>query len=102
MISKKKIRYLTLKPIILCFFVAHKIKIIIMKDKKAIIEAVWENRDLLKDLKNQEVIKSVLDLLDQGKIRVCDFIDNQWIVNNWVKKAVILYFPIAILLHRNN
>ena len=66
-----------------------------MKDKKAIIEAVWENRDLLKDLKNQEVIKSVLDLLDQGKIRVCDFIDNQWIVNNWVKKAVILYFPIA-------
>lgn len=66
-----------------------------MDKLKAVIESIWDDRSLINDSKNQELIKSVLSLLDQGAIRVCDFIEGEWVVNDWVKKAVILYFPIA-------
>lgn len=59
-----------------------------------VIEAAWEDRELLKKKKTQEVIKEVIDQLDKGKIRVAEPSANGWIVNEWVKKAVILYFPI--------
>jgi 2,3,4,5-tetrahydropyridine-2,6-dicarboxylate N-succinyltransferase len=58
------------------------------------IEAAWEDRELLKKKKTQEVIKEVIDQLDKGKLRVAEPSANGWIVNEWVKKAVILYFPI--------
>ena len=66
-----------------------------MDKLKAVIESIWDDRSLINDSKNQELIKSVLSLLDQGAIRVCDCIEGDWVVNDWVKKAVILYFPIA-------
>ena len=60
-----------------------------------IIEQAWENRDLLKDLSVQNVINQVIEELDKGKLRVAEPLPNgQWQVNEWVKKAVILYFPI--------
>jgi len=59
-----------------------------------IIEAVWENRELLKDKKNVSVINDVIDLLDKGSLRVAEPLsDGSWKVNDWIKKAVILYFP---------
>ena len=60
-----------------------------------IIEQAWENRELLKELTVQQTINEVIEELDKGKLRVAEPLANgQWHVNEWVKKAVILYFPI--------
>jgi 2,3,4,5-tetrahydropyridine-2-carboxylate N-succinyltransferase len=59
-----------------------------------IIEAAWENRELLKDEKTLVTIRNVIEQLDKGTIRVAEPIENGWKVNEWIKKAVILYFPI--------
>ena len=58
------------------------------------IEQAWENKKSLKDKNVQTCIREVIDLLDQGKIRVASPANDEWVVNEWVKKAVILYFPI--------
>ncbi|MCU0327624.1 MAG: 2,3,4,5-tetrahydropyridine-2,6-dicarboxylate N-succinyltransferase [Chitinophagales bacterium] len=55
------------------------------------IMAIWEDRSLLDTRK--EVINQVIDLLDQGKIRVASKDKGQWIVHEWIKKAILLYFP---------
>ena len=59
-----------------------------------IIEIAWNNHSLLKDSKTQDTIRKVVDLLDQGKLRVAEPTNKGWKVNEWIKKAVILYFPI--------
>ena len=59
-----------------------------------IIETAWNNHSLLKDSKTRDTIRKVVDLLDQGKLRVAEPTNNGWKVNEWIKKAVILYFPI--------
>ncbi|GAB2634876.1 2,3,4,5-tetrahydropyridine-2,6-dicarboxylate N-succinyltransferase [Belliella aquatica] len=64
-------------------------------DLKTIIENAWDNRELLKEQDIQSAIKSVIADLDTGKLRVAEPLeDGSWKVNDWVKKAVILYFPI--------
>ncbi|TAL61012.1 MAG: 2,3,4,5-tetrahydropyridine-2,6-dicarboxylate N-succinyltransferase, partial [Bacteroidetes bacterium] len=61
---------------------------------KTIIESAWTNRELLKGSKTQDTIREVIEQLDKGKIRVAEPSSNGWQVNEWIKKAVILYFPI--------
>jgi 2,3,4,5-tetrahydropyridine-2-carboxylate N-succinyltransferase len=61
---------------------------------REIIEQAWENRALLADKEVQQTIESVIAQLDNGTLRVATPSDNRWEVNEWVKKAVILYFPI--------
>ncbi|MDG1698150.1 MAG: 2,3,4,5-tetrahydropyridine-2,6-dicarboxylate N-succinyltransferase [Polaribacter sp.] len=65
-----------------------------MKDIRKIIESAWENRELLKEENTINTIRKVVDLLDKGQLRVAEPIENGWQVNEWVKKAVVLYFPI--------
>ena len=65
-----------------------------MKEIRKIIESAWENRDLLKEEKTISTIRKVVDLLDKGELRVAEPIEDGWQVNEWVKKAVVLYFPI--------
>ena len=65
-----------------------------MHDLLKSIEDAWENRDLLTNTATQESIREVVNLLDRGQIRVAEPTDDGWKVNEWVKKAVILYFPI--------
>ena len=65
-----------------------------MKDIKEIIEAAWENRELLKEENTVNTIRRVISLLDKGELRVAEPFDDGWQVNEWVKKAVVLYFPI--------
>lgn len=61
---------------------------------QAIIEAAWNNRDLLKEKQTLNAIHEIIDLLDTGALRVAQpLADGSWQVNEWVKKAVILYFP---------
>lgn len=59
-----------------------------------LIEKTWNDRELLKSKESQEAIREVVALLDKGKLRVAESIASGWQVNEWVKKAVILYFPI--------
>ncbi len=61
---------------------------------QTVIEAAWNNRELLKENKTQDGIRDVIEQLDKGKLRVAEPSGNGWQVNDWVKKAVILYFPI--------
>lgn len=58
------------------------------------IETAWEKRELLKNRDVQEAISEVIDQLDRGILRVAEKGDSGWQVNDWIKKAVILYFPI--------
>lgn len=66
-----------------------------MTDKlKGIIEETWENRDLLQSSESQTAIREVIELLDKGQLRTAEPGDDGWQVNEWVKKAVLMYFPI--------
>ncbi|MDL5512740.1 2,3,4,5-tetrahydropyridine-2,6-dicarboxylate N-succinyltransferase [Arenibacter sp. M-2] len=65
-----------------------------MKELRKTIETAWENRDLLKDIPTQTAIRKVIDLLDNGTLRCAEPIADGWQINEWVKKAVVLYFPI--------
>ncbi len=61
---------------------------------KEIIEKAWDDRRLLEDPAVQEAILRTVDMLDNGELRVAEPAGERWQVNEWVKKAVILYFPI--------
>ncbi len=66
-----------------------------MYDKeKEIVENAWEKRELLESKEVTGTIEAIIDKLDRGEIRVAEPSENGWKVNDWVKKAVILYFPI--------
>ena len=66
-----------------------------MLQHKETIELAWENRDLLKNENTRAAIREIIEALDKGKLRVAEPLENgNWQVNDWVKKAVILYFPI--------
>ena len=59
-----------------------------------IIESAWEDRSLLENKATQDTIREVVSQLDTGKLRVASPIEGGWQVNEWIKKAVVLYFPI--------
>lgn len=61
---------------------------------KETIENIWDNRDLLQNEDSQKSIREVIRLLDLGELRVAEPTENGWQVNEWVKKAVVMYFPI--------
>ncbi|HEX8548423.1 MAG TPA: 2,3,4,5-tetrahydropyridine-2,6-dicarboxylate N-succinyltransferase [Cytophagaceae bacterium] len=61
---------------------------------KEIIEKAWNDRSLLTSIEAVEAIKSVIEELDKGRLRVAEPVEGGWKVNDWVKKAVILYFPL--------
>ena len=65
-----------------------------MEQLQQIILAAWENRELLKTDETKNTIRQVIELLDKGQLRCAEPTDSGWQVNDWVKKAVILYFPI--------
>jgi 2,3,4,5-tetrahydropyridine-2-carboxylate N-succinyltransferase len=65
-----------------------------MEEIRKIIESAWENRALLKEQNTIDTIRKVVDLLDKGTLRVAEPVSDGWQVNEWVKKAVVLYFPI--------
>lgn len=59
-----------------------------------VVEQAWEERDRLKEAGVQAAIREVVSLLDSGRLRVAEPTEGEWRVNDWVKKAVIMYFPI--------
>ena len=65
-----------------------------MQNSREIIEQAWSDRNLLSDASVQQTIRTVIEQLDKGAIRIAEKINGTWQVNEWIKKAVILYFPI--------
>ena len=65
-----------------------------MKQLRQNIEDAWNDRSLLTNRVTIDSIRSVIDLLDEGTLRVAEPTDKGWQVNEWIKKAVVLYFPI--------
>ena len=65
-----------------------------MQNLQNTIEKAWGNRDLLKDESTISAIREVIDLLDEGTLRVAEPTSEGWKVNEWIKKAVVMYFPI--------
>lgn len=62
------------------------------------IEEAWNDRSLLQNQNTINAIEEVISLLDKGELRVATPADPEvsrgWVVNEWVKKAVVMYFPI--------
>jgi 2,3,4,5-tetrahydropyridine-2,6-dicarboxylate N-succinyltransferase len=58
------------------------------------IEAIWANRELLKEETNKEVIRQVIEQVDKGILRTAEPVADGWQVNEWVKQAILLYFGI--------
>lgn len=68
-----------------------------ISELKSIIEHAWEHREMLQDAAVKEVIRKVVEAVDKGKLRTAEPVDpekSEWQVNEWVKKAIIMYFPI--------
>ncbi|MBE2272698.1 MAG: 2,3,4,5-tetrahydropyridine-2,6-dicarboxylate N-succinyltransferase [Flavobacteriales bacterium] len=61
---------------------------------KGTIENIWDNRELLQNEESQKAIREVIRQLDLGELRVAEPTSEGWKVNEWVKKAVVMYFPI--------
>jgi 2,3,4,5-tetrahydropyridine-2-carboxylate N-succinyltransferase len=58
------------------------------------IEAAWADRSLLKDEAYSNAVRAVIEEVDKGRLRVAEPKDNGWVVNEWVKQAILLYFAI--------
>ncbi|HTA27919.1 MAG TPA: 2,3,4,5-tetrahydropyridine-2,6-dicarboxylate N-succinyltransferase, partial [Bacteroidia bacterium] len=65
-----------------------------MNEEMEIINKTWDNRDLLKDFEPKSTILRVIDMLDRGELRVAEPTGAEWKVNEWVKKAILMYFMI--------
>ncbi len=65
-----------------------------MKNIQKLIDFAWEDRSLLKNIETIAAVEKVIELLDCGEQRVAQQKGNEWIINDWVKKAIIMYFII--------
>ncbi len=65
-----------------------------MTELRDIVEKAWDQRDLLREAAVQNAIRAVIDAIDSGKLRCAEPSAEGWKINEWVKKAVVLYFPI--------
>ena len=63
-------------------------------DLKAKIEAAWNDRALLKDETYSNATREVIEEVDKGRLRVAEPKENDWVVNEWVKQAILMYFGI--------
>ena len=66
-----------------------------MHDKyRGLIDSAWENKTLLREARVISSIREVINLLDGGMLRVAEKVNGEWRVNEWIKKAIIMYFPV--------
>ena len=63
-------------------------------DLKAKIEAAWNDRALLKEETYSNAVREVIEEVDKGRLRVAAPTENDWVVNEWVKQAILMYFGI--------
>jgi 2,3,4,5-tetrahydropyridine-2-carboxylate N-succinyltransferase len=65
-----------------------------MNQLKSIIEKAWDDRSRLNTDETQQTVFQIIEFLDKGILRVAEPVGNEWKVNEWIKKAVIMYFPL--------
>ena len=65
-----------------------------MEKLKTLILEAWSNRELLKDAQYAEAVRAVIEEVDKGRVRVASPVAEGWVVNEWVKQAILLYFAI--------
>ena len=63
-----------------------------------VIEAAWNNRELLKNETYTNAVRAVIEEVDKGRLRTASPSDNGWVVNEWVKQGILLYFGIDVPL----
>jgi len=63
-------------------------------DLEILIKEAWDNRELLKDEKYSNAVRSVIEKVDKGVLRTAEPDSYGWKVNEWVKQAILLYFSI--------
>ena len=66
-------------------------------DLQPLINEAWNNRDLLKDSKYSDTVRAVIEEVDKGRLRTASPGDNGWVVNEWVKQAILMYFGIQTM-----
>lgn len=65
-----------------------------MEELQQTIEKAWEDRSLLTETETIVAIRQVVNLCDKGELRCAEPTADGWQVNEWVKKAIVMYFPI--------
>ena len=65
-----------------------------MENLQKLIQDAWTNRELVKEGSTQETIRAVIEEVDKGRLRVASLVNGQWVVHEWVKQAILLYFSI--------
>ncbi len=68
---------------------------------KELIGEAWEHRERLSDESVRRAVEEVIEALDKGILRVAEPVGDGWVVNEWIKKAVILYFPLREMMTTN-
>jgi 2,3,4,5-tetrahydropyridine-2-carboxylate N-succinyltransferase len=63
-------------------------------DLKQSIQTAWANRELLKETPYADAVRAVIESVDKGQLRVSEPTPNGWVVNEWVKQAILMYFAI--------
>lgn len=66
-----------------------------MDHVKKLTEELWNDRSLLSSGPHRQAVHQAMEWLDAGIIRAASCHNGQWEVNEWVKKSVILYFPVS-------
>ncbi|MCX7650585.1 MAG: 2,3,4,5-tetrahydropyridine-2,6-dicarboxylate N-succinyltransferase [Flavobacteriales bacterium] len=66
-----------------------------MEELKHVVEGAWEHRDQLHESATRQAVHTVIEYLDRGELRVAHpNADGEWVMHEWIKKAVILYFQV--------
>ncbi len=63
-------------------------------ERQQLVAAAWDNRELLKEQQYREEIRTIVEELDKGRLRVASKDGENWVVNEWVKQAILLYFAV--------
>lgn len=66
-----------------------------MEKAKQLVEAAFENKDLLADGEHADAVRETIASLDRGDVRVAEKVGDEWQVNAWVRRAILLYFSLA-------
>ena len=61
---------------------------------RSLIETAWGNRELLKESTYTDAVRAVIEEVDKGRLRVAEPVESGWVVNEWVKQAILMYFGI--------
>lgn len=64
-----------------------------MEELKRVIDSAWEDKSCWNNESTNKAVEATINLLDKGEVRVAEPTSNGWLVNEWVKKAVVMYFP---------